>query len=163
ESYKIKIGDTNKVRTGTDLTILTVGAALYRACDAADILAKDYGLEAEIINLHSLVPLDYSGIAESIKKTGRVLLVSDACQRGSFLNDVAQNISELCFDDLDAPPMVVGAKNWITPPYEFDDVFFPQPHWILDAVHQKILPLPGYVPKESFTEAEQMRRARLGV
>lgn len=116
EQYEIPIGDTNLVRQGNDISILTVGASLYKAVEAADSLGEKYGLSAEIINLHSLVPLDYSKIIESTKKTGRVLLVSDACQRGSFLNDVAQNISELCFDYLDAPPVVVGAKNWITPP-----------------------------------------------
>lgn len=69
--------------------------------------------------------------------TGRVALVSDACARGSFLCDVAANITQLGFDDLDAPP------------YEFDHYFFPRESWILDAIHQQILPLPGYVPSQS--------------
>ena len=163
ESYEIPFGETNTVRKGSDVTILTIGAALYRAVEAADILAEKHGMNAEVINLHSLVPLDYSAIVESVKKTGRVVLVSDACTRGSFLNDVAQNISELCFDYLDAPPVVVGAKNWITPPYEFDAFFFPQASWIIDAIHQKIVPISGYVPEVSFTEAEQLRRAKHGV
>jgi len=163
ESYEIRIGDTNTLHQGNDVTILTVGAALYRAVEAADILSDQYAMSAEIINLHSLVPLDYSAIIESVKKTGRVVLVSDACQRGSFLNDVAQNISELCFDYLDAPPVVIGAKNWITPPYEFDEFYFPQSGWIIDAIHQKILPIPGYVPGVSFTETEQQRKAVNGV
>ena len=163
EAYEIRIGDTNTVRRGSDITILTIGAALYRAAEAAEELGEKYGMSAEIINLHSLVPLDYTKIIESVKKTGRVLLVSDACQRGSFLNDVAQNISELCFDYLDAPPVVVGAKNWITPPYEFDEFFFPQASWIIDAIHQKILPLSGYTAAVSFTETEQIRKANFGV
>ncbi|MBE6996374.1 MAG: dehydrogenase [Ruminococcaceae bacterium] len=163
ERYEITIGDTNKIRTGKDITILTVGATLYRAVDAAKELSEKYGVEAEIINLHSLVPLDYTRIVESVRKTGKVVLASDACVRGSFLNDVAQNITQLCFDDLDAPPVVVGAKNWITPPYEFDKYFFPQKEWILDAIHQQILPLPGYVPAYQHTEAAQMYRAKLGV
>ena len=161
--YEIPIGDTNLIRQGKDITILTVGAALYRAVEAAKTLSGKYGLEAEIINLHSLVPLDYTKVAESVRKTGRVALVSDACARGSFLSDVAANITQLCFDDLDAPPVVVGARNWITPPYEFDHYFFPQESWILDAIHQQILPLPGYVPSQSRTEAELLRRAKLGV
>ena len=161
--YEIPIGSTNLIRRGRDVTILTIGAALYRAVDAARELSGKYGLEAEIINLHSLVPLDYTKIVESVRKTGKVVLVSDACARGSFLEDVAQNITSLCFDDLDAPPAVVGAKNWITPPFEFDHYFFPQASWILDAVHQQILPLPGYVPGQSWTEAELLRRAKLGV
>jgi len=163
EPYEIRMGDTNLIRTGSDITILTIGATLYRAVEAADILKEKYGLSAEIINLHSLVPLDYTKIIESVKKTGKVVLASDAVSRGSFLNDVARNISELCFDYLDAPPVVVGAQNWITPPFEFDEEFFPQASWILDAINEKILPLKGHVPTVSFTDSEQIRKAKLGV
>ena len=158
ERYEIEFGDTNKVRDGKDVTILTIGAALYRAVDAAKTLSEKYGMEADIINIHSLVPLDYTKIIESVKKTGRVILVSDACARGSFLNDVAKNITELCFDDLDAPPVVVGARNWITPPFEF-----PHPGCIIDAIHEKIVPLAGHVVENGCTEAEALRRSKLGV
>ena len=163
ERYEIEFGDVNKVRDGKDVTILTLGAALYRAMDAAKILSEKYGMEADVINLHSLVPLDYTKIAESVRKTGRVVLVSDACARGSFMNDVAKNITELCFDDLDAPPVVVGARNWITPPFEFDEFFFPQAGWIVDAIHEKLVPLPGHVVENGCTEAESYRRAKEGV
>ncbi len=163
ERYEIEFGDVNKVRDGKDVTILTIGAALYRAMDAAKQLSEKYGMEADVINIHSLVPLDYTKIVESVRKTGRVVLVSDACARGSFLNDVAKNITEFCFDDLDAPPVVVGARNWITPPFEFDEFFFPQAGWILDAIHEKLVPLPGYVAENGCTETEAYRRAKLGV
>ena len=62
----------------------------------------DYGLSAEIIDARSLVPFNYESRL-SPSKDGRILLVSDACERGSYLNDLAQNISELAFDYLDAP------------------------------------------------------------
>lgn len=163
ERYEIEFGDVNKVRDGKDVTIITIGAALYRAVEAAKQLSEKYGMEADVINLHSLVPLDYTKLVESVKKTGRVVLVSDACARGSFLNDVAKNLTELCFDDLDAPPVVVGARNWITPPFEFDEFFFPQPSWILDAIHEKLVPLPNYTVENGCTEAEAFRRAKLGV
>ncbi len=163
ERYEIEFGDVNKVRDGADVTILTIGAVLYRAMDAAKKLSEEYNMEADVINLHSLVPLNYEKIVESVKKTGRVVLVSDACARGSFMNDVAKNITELCFDDLDAPPVVLGARNWITPPFEFDEFYFPQPDWILDAIHEKIVPLPGYTVKNGCTEVESMRRLKKGV
>ncbi len=163
EPYEIKIGDTNLIRRGDDVTIITVGAVLYRAVKAADTLREKYGVNAEIINLHSLVPLDYEKIVESVRKTGKVLLVSDACTRGSFLNDVAHNISNLCFDYLDAPVAIVGAKNWITPPFEFDEFFFPQESWIIDTVNDELLPLPGHVSEHTVTETEQLRRLREGV
>ena len=163
EEYEWQPGAVNKVRDGKDLTILTIGATLYRALDAAKELSETYGMEADVINMPSLVPLDYTDIIASVKKTGRVVLASDACARGSFLNDVAQNISNLCFDYLDAPPVVVGAKNWITPPYEFDEFFFPQAEWIVDAVNAKIVPLDGYVSKITPTEAQFLKNAKAGV
>ncbi len=163
EAYEIEFGDVNCVKSGSDITILTIGATLYRAMDAAKELEEKYGMSAEVINLHSLVPLNYEKIVESVKKTGKVVLVSDACARGSFLNDVARNISELCFDYLDAPPVVVGAQNWITPPFEFDQYFFPQDKWILDAINEKIVPLKDYTPTTNFTSVEQMRKSKLGV
>ncbi len=163
ERYEIEFGDVNKVRDGKDVTIITLGAALYRAMDAAKTLSEKYGMEADVINLHSLVPLDYTKLVESVKKTDRVVLVSDACARGSFMNDVSKNLTELCFDDLDAPPVVVGARNWITPPFEFDEFFFPQAGWIVDAIHEKIVPLPGHIVENGCTEAESYRRAKEGV
>ena len=163
EPYEIPIGSVNQVRWGGDITLITVGAALYRALDAADILAEKYGMQCDVINLHSLVPLDYKDLVASVEKTGRVVLVSDASTRGSFLHDVADNLTQLCFDHLDAPPVVVGAKNWITPPYEFDDEFFPQPSWIIDAIHQKIVPLEGYVPHHNMTDTELYRISKAGV
>ena len=163
EEYEWAPGAVNKVRDGKDLTILTIGATLYRALDAAKELSEKYGMEADVINLPSLVPLDYTDIIASVKKTGRVLLASDACARGSFLNDIAQNISSLCFDYLDAPPVVVGAKNWITPPYEFDEFFFPQAEWIVDAVNARIVPIPGYVSKLTPTDTKVLANAKAGV
>ena len=163
ERYEIEIGDTNKLRDGKDITILTLGAALYRAMDAVKTLSEKYGMEADVINLHSLAPLDYTKIIESVKKTGKVVLVSDACTRGCFMNDVAKNITEMCFDYLDAPPVVVGAKNWITPPFEFDAYFFPQASWVLDAIHQEIVPLPGYQPGQNLSNEEKIRCAKAGV
>lgn len=163
EEYEWPVGGVNKVRDGKDLTILTIGATLYRALDAAKELSEKYGMEADVINLPSLVPLDYTDLIASVKKTGRVVLASDACARGSFLNDIAQNLSSLCFDYLDAPPVVVGAKNWITPPHEFDDRFFPQAEWIVDAVNAKIVPIPGYVSKTTPTEAGFIKTSKAGV
>ena len=156
-------GKTHTIQEGKDITILTIGATLYRAIDAAKELKDKYGMEAEIINIPCIVPLDYTDIIASVKKTGKCLLTSDACTRGSVLNDIARNIGELCFDDLDAPVVVVGAENWITPPFEFDADFFPQASWILDAINEKIVPLPGHVSVKNYTPVEQLRKAKAGV
>ena len=163
EEYEITMGDVDIITEGSDVTILTVGATLYRAYDAVKELKEKYGISAELINLHSLVPLDYTKILESVKKTGKVVLASDACARGSFLDDVAKNITTLAFDYLDAPPAVVGAQNWITPPFEYDKYFFPQKEWILDAINEKIMPLKDYKPVTNVTAEEELRKLKLGV
>ena len=164
EYYELKEGDLDVIKEGTDLTILTMGATLYRAMDAVKILEEKYGVSCEVMNICSVVPLNYDQILASVKKTGKVLLTSDACSRGSFLNDIAKNITDLAFDDLDAPPVVVGARNWITPPFEFDEFFFPQASWMVDAVNECIMPLPGHEQSvANFTPVETIRRAKESV
>lgn len=161
--YEIPIGEPDIKRSGRDLTILTVGATLYRALEAAEILESRYGLSAEIIDARTIVPFDYEMVLESVKKTGRIILTSDACERGSHLKDMAQTISELAFDYLDAPPIVIGAKNWITPAHELEEFYFPQADGIIDAIHERILPLKGHTSKNNFTEVEQLRLNRYGI
>ncbi|MBN1950025.1 MAG: dehydrogenase [Bacteroidales bacterium] len=161
--YEIPFGEPDVKLEGSDITILSVGATLYRALEAAGILKEKHGLSAEVIDARSLVPFNYEKVVNSVRKTGRIVLTSDANTRGSFLNDLATNITSLAFDYLDAPPVVVGSRNWITPACELEDEFFPQPSWIMDAIHEKILPLKGHQPVENFTGAEMIRRAKLGV
>ena len=161
--YEIEIGEPDIKRAGTDVTILSIGATLYRAVEAANKLQEKYGISAEIIDARSIVPFNYDKVVESVKKTGKIVLASDACARGSILSDIASTITESCFDYLDAPPAVVGARNWITPCYELDSEFFPQADWIIDTIHQKIMPIPGHTATGNFTENEMLRRSRLGV
>jgi len=161
--YEIPIGVPDIKRKGKDLTILTIGSTLYTALEAAEILEDKYGLSTEVIDARSIVPFDYDIVIESVKKTGRIILASDAVQRGSFLKEMAQTISETAFDYLDAPPVVVGSRNWITPAYEHEEFFFPQVDWIIDAIHERIIPLSGHTPAQDITVEEQLRRSRLGV
>ena len=161
--YEIPLGEPDIKKKGKDITILSIGATLYQALKAADMLQEKYGVSAEIIDARTLVPFNYEIVIESIKKTGKILLTSDACSRGSYLKDVAQSVTELAFDYLDAPPVVVGSRNWITPAHELENYFFPQPEWIVDAIHERILPLKGHQVKNNFTLSEEIRRNKLGV
>jgi len=161
--YEIPIGEPNIKRKGEDVTILTIGSTLYTALEAADVLEEKYGMSAEVIDARSIVPFDYDLVIKSVEKTGRILLTSDACERGSILNDMARNIAESAFDFLDAPPVVVGSKNWITPSYEMEEYFFPQKEWIIDAIHEKILPLQGHKPVNDYSTMERNRKNKLGV
>lgn len=161
--YETPEGEPAVRKEGKDLTIITIGATLYTAMDAADKLKEQYGLDAEVIDLRFINPLNYEKLVSSVKKTGRVLLTSDASERGSFLHTVASNLGRLAFDYLDAPPVVLGSRNWITPPAEMEELFFAQPEWILDAVHEQILPLPGHRVQTIQTDGEFYRLSKLGV
>ncbi len=161
--YEIPLGEPDVKREGKDVTFLTIGATLYRALKAADELKEKYGLEAEVIDARTLVPFNYEKVIASVKKTGRIIIAGDASARGSYLNDLAANITELCFDYLDAAPAVLGSRNWITPSHELEEAFFPQPGWFLDAIHEKMMPLPGYVPVSNQTAAQQILRAKKGI
>jgi 2-oxoisovalerate dehydrogenase E1 component len=161
--YEVPEGEPVVRRHGQDLTLITIGATLYRALDAAAQLEAKYGLTCEVIDLRFLNPLNYEPLIESVRKTGRVVLASDASERASFLHTVASNISQLAFDDLDGPVAVVGARNWITPPAELEDGFFPQADWIIDTIHERVLPLPNHQVTTIQTTGEILRRNRLGV
>ncbi len=160
--YEVPLGEPAVRREGTDLTIVTLGPALYVALDASKEL-EAMGVSAEIIDARFINPLNYDPIVASVRKTGRVLLVSEAVERASFMHTMASNISQLAFDYLDAPPAVVGARNWITPAAEMEDMFFPQKEWLVDTVHERILPLPDYTSRTSQATSEILRRNRLGV
>jgi 2-oxoisovalerate dehydrogenase E1 component len=161
--YEVEEGQPAIRRAGTDLTIVTIGATLYKALDAADRLQQKQGISAEVIDARFINPLDYEKILESVRKTGRCVLASDACERGSFLHTMASTISQMAFDFLDAPVAVVGARNWITPAAEMENVFFPQVEWILDTIHERVLPLPGHVVTTDQGIPEMLRRNRRGV
>jgi 2-oxoisovalerate dehydrogenase E1 component len=161
--YEIPFGEPDIKRSGDDITILSIGATLYPVIKVADILKEKYGLSAEVIDARSLVPFNYEPVIQSIKKTGRIVLASDASSRGSFLKEMAQTITELAFDHLDAPPVVVGSRNWIIPAYEMEEYFFPQPDWILDAIHERILPLKNYQSKTDCSTERSIRLNKEGV
>lgn len=161
--YEVPFGEPDIKRQGSDITILTIGATLYQAIKATEILEEKYGISAEIIDARTLVPFNYEPVIESVRKTGRIVLTSDATSRGSFLKEMAQTITELAFDELDAPPAVVGSRNWITPAYEMEKYFFPQPDWIIDAIHEKIMPLQGHSNRNDFTAEKQIDLNKKGI
>ncbi len=161
--YEIEIGDPDVKRAGKDLTIITFGPALFKALDAAKKLEADHGISAEVIDLRSVNPLKYDKIIESVKKTGKVVLVNEAVERGNVMHNIAANLSQFCFDYLDAPPVVIGARNWVSPAAELESKYFPQTSWILDSIHERIMPLKGYTPTSNRSLGELQRINTLGV
>ena len=161
--YEIPEGQPAKRRDGKDLTIITVGAVLYRALEAAEQLSKDHGLEAEVWDARWINPLDYTELVASAKRTGRVLLACDAVERGAVIQGMASTIQNAAFGQLDAPVAVVGSRNWICPGPEMEADYYPQADWILDAIHEQLLPLPGHQARTNQSVAERLRRAAKGV
>ena len=161
--YEVPFGEPAIRKEGKDLTILTIGATLYRALEAAKTLEEQYGMSCEVIDARSLVPFNYEKVIESVKKTHKILLASDACERGSFLHTMANKISQFAFDELDAPPVVLGARNWITPPDEIEDTFFPYPNDFIDTVHEHIMPLKGYSVKRECSNQDMLKRSVEGI
>jgi 2-oxoisovalerate dehydrogenase E1 component len=161
--YEIPLSEPSIKRTGSDLTIVTLGPALYTAAAAATELQERFGMSVEVVDLRTANPLNYAPVVDSVRKTGRVLLVSDAVERGCVMHTIATTLTQLCFDDLDAPPVVVGSRNWITPAAELETMFFPQPAWLLDAIHERIVPLDGYWPMTDRTLGALVADARGGV
>ena len=161
--YEIPIGEPDVKKEGKDITFITFGPALYVALDAAKELEEKYGLSAEVIDLRSLNPLNYDKLIASVKKTGKVVLVNEAVERGNAMHNIAANLTQFTFDYLDAPPAIVGSHNWVSPAAEHEKEYFPQPSWILDTIHERIMPLKGYTPTINRSLGELQRTSRAGV
>jgi len=114
EEYLVPIGKADIKREGKDVTIVATSRMVLRALKAAEALAKD-GIEAEVVDPRTLVPLDEETILQSITKTGRLLIVHEACKRCGFGAEIAALASEKAFYDLDAPIKRVAAANTPVP------------------------------------------------
>ena len=124
---------------------------------------EKYGIDAEVIDLRAVNPLNYDKLVESVKKTGKVVMVNEAVERGNVMQNVAATLSQLAFDYLDAPIAVVGSRNWVSPAAELESKFFPQVSWILDTINERIMPLKGYAPSINRSLGELARTSRQGV
>lgn len=102
QDYVLPIGKADVKREGSDITVITYGLCVHYALQAADVLAKE-GIDAHILDLRTVYPLDREAIIESAKKTGKILLITEDNKEGSVLSEVAAIISEHCLFDLDAP------------------------------------------------------------
>ena len=101
--HLVALGKADVKRAGTDVTIVTWSREVLFSLEAAEKLAAD-GIEAEVIDLRSLVPLDRDAVLASVRKTHRLLVVHEAIKRGGYGGEIAAMVAEEAFDDLDAPP-----------------------------------------------------------
>lgn len=110
EEYLIPLGKADVKRAGEDLTIITWSKSVLMALDAAKEL-EGKGIRAEVLDLRTLVPLDFDAIRESVSKTGRVVIVHEAAERSGYGAEVAAEIADKLFDELDAPIVRVCGAN----------------------------------------------------
>jgi 2-oxoisovalerate dehydrogenase E1 component beta subunit len=130
--YTVEIGKAKVVREGEGVTVIAWGAMLYEALAAAEKAAKD-GVDAEVIDLRTLWPVDTDTIVESVKKTGRVVIVHEAPKTCGFGAELVSLISEKAFLHLEAPP--VRVTGWDTPfPYTLENEYLPLEHRITPAL-----------------------------
>jgi acetoin:2,6-dichlorophenolindophenol oxidoreductase subunit beta len=110
EEYTIPFGVADIKREGSDITIVAYSNMLFKSLEAAKELEKE-GISCEIVDPRTLVPLDIDTIVESVKKTGRLVVVTEACERGSVASDISAKVTEKAFDWLDAPVKIVAGLN----------------------------------------------------
>jgi pyruvate dehydrogenase E1 component beta subunit len=121
----VPIGRAATLREGGDVTIVALSRMVHEALAAADGLARD-GIEAEVIDPRTLVPLDLAAIVDSVRRTNRLVVAHEAVRHGGFGAEIAAAVQELAFDDLDAPIVRVGAPFQpipLSPPLE--DAYLP--------------------------------------
>jgi pyruvate dehydrogenase E1 component beta subunit len=105
----VPIGEAVTLREGSDITIVALSALVHDALAAADRLAAQHGIEAEVIDPRTLVPLDLATIVASVERTGRLVVAHEAVEHGGFGAEIAAQVQAAAFDFLDAPVIRVGA------------------------------------------------------
>ena len=131
EHYRIPIGKASIVRPGEALTILTYGTSVHVALAAAE----ETGMDAEVIDLRTLVPVDIEAITTSVAKTGRCVIVHEATRTGGYGAELSALVQEYCFYKLEAP--IERVTGWDTPyPHVFEWQYFPGPRRVAEAMRR---------------------------
>jgi pyruvate/2-oxoglutarate/acetoin dehydrogenase E1 component len=136
EEYLVPIGKADIKRPGTDISVITYGAMVHNALEAATVLAEE-GIDLEVLDLRTLLPLDKERILESVKKTSKVILLHEDVRTGGMAGELAAIIAEEAFEYLDGPIMRITAPD--TPvPYSppLEEFFFPKTSDIIRVAKQ---------------------------
>jgi pyruvate dehydrogenase E1 component beta subunit len=138
DDFLIPIGKAKTMREGRDVAILTHGITVGRAMEAASALERE-GIDATVINLRTLWPLDYHAIADAVARTHRVVVAHEAVRVGGIGAEIAAFVSEACFDDLDAPVVRLGAAH-VPVPFApvLQEAMYPKAPAIADAARRLV-------------------------
>ncbi len=134
DDYVVPFGQAKVKRSGTDVTIVAYSRMVHTALEAAEVLS-DRGVEAEVVDLRTLRPLDMETVIESVKKTSRAIVVEESWRTGGFAAELASAIQEEAFDFLDGPVGRVGGVE-VPAPYagKLEAAAFPDAEWVTDAI-----------------------------
>lgn len=137
EDYVIPIGEADIKREGSDITVITYGLCVHFALQAAEKLAKE-GVDAHILDLRTVYPLDQQAIIDAAVKTGKVLLVTEDNKEGSIMSEVAAIIAENCLFDLDAPVQRLAGIDVPAMPYAptMEKFFMVKPEDVEEAMRE---------------------------
>jgi len=133
--FAIPFGKANIVRPGTDVTVVTYGALVPRALQAAQKAHREHGIETEVLDLRTLNPYDWDAIATSVRKTSRVIIAHEDMLSWGYGAEIAARIADELFDDLDAPVKRVAAMDTFVA-YQpiLEDAILPQPEDLFRAI-----------------------------
>jgi len=134
EEYTVPIGKANVAREGNDVVIFAYGAMLHVALEAAE-LAAGKGINVEVVDLRSILPFDIETIMSSVKKTGRVVILHEACKTCGFGAEIAAQIAERSILDLKAPILRVAGFD-VPFPYALEEEYMPNPDRVLNAIER---------------------------
>jgi len=133
--FAIPFGKAKIVRPGKDLTLVTYGALVPRALQAAERAHREHGIQVELIDLRSLNPYDWEAIATSVRKTSRVIVAHEDMLSWGFGAEIAARIADELFDELDAPVKRIGSMDtYVAYQPLLEDAILPQPENILKAI-----------------------------
>ncbi|MFQ5522909.1 MAG: alpha-ketoacid dehydrogenase subunit beta [Acidimicrobiia bacterium] len=135
--YRTEIGPVRREREGTDITLISWGAMMKETREAADSLASE-GVSVEVIDVRTLVPLDRDGIAASVSKTGRALVVHEAPLTGGFGAEIVATIQERCLYDLSAPVQRVTGWDTVFPLKRSEGHYLPSAERIVAAAEMTL-------------------------
>lgn len=133
--YMIPFGKAKVVREGSDVTVVTCGALVKRSMDAAKIVSDQHGIEAEVIDLRTVQPLDMERIAASVKKTNKVVIVHEDSLSWGIGSEIAARIADDLFEYLDGPvKRVASMDTWVAYAPQVENVILPQTPNVVDAI-----------------------------
>jgi 2-oxoisovalerate dehydrogenase E1 component len=135
--FAIPFGKAKIVRPGKDMTLVTYGALVPRALQAAEKASREKGIEVEVIDLRTLSPYDWECIATSVRKTSRVIVAHEDMLSWGYGAEIAARIADELFDDLDAPVKRIGAMDtFVAYQPVLEDAILPQPDTVLKAISE---------------------------